>query len=201
MFKSLSKWVFSFAASVYAPWILFIVAFTESSFFLIPPDVLLIPMCLAEPKWAFAYAGLCTVGSVLGGVFGYYIGQYGGRPVLKKLISEERIKTAEYYFNKYDGWAIGVAGFTPIPYKVFTILAGILHVRLQVLIVASIFSRGARFFLIATLLYFFGDTARLFIENHLGLASLILVVVMLLGYFSFHFIKVKRRKKRLNSIV
>lgn len=199
MFKSLSKWIFSFAASVYAPWILFIVAFTESSFFLIPPDVLLIPMCLAEPKWAFAYAALCTVGSVLGGVFGYYIGQYGGRPVLKKFISAERIKTAEYYFNKYDGWAIGVAGFTPIPYKVFTILSGILKVKLSVLIVASILSRGGRFFLVATLLYFFGDQARYFIENHLGLASLGLVVIMVLGFLCIRFIKVRRQKRAISQ--
>src|SRR3989338_4669918 len=104
---------------------LFAVAFMESSFFPIPPDLLLIPLVLLNPQLGLWYALVCTIGSVLGAVLGYYIGIKGGRPILIRLAGKEKTDKTARYFRKYGDWAIGIAAFTPIPYKVFTIAAGV----------------------------------------------------------------------------
>jgi membrane protein YqaA with SNARE-associated domain len=124
MLQNFYHWTLAWAASPHAEWALAIIAFAESSFFPVPPDLLMIPMAAARPENAFFFAFLCTLFSLLGGVFGYWIGQKGGQPILNRFIKRETVLRVEGLFNRYDAWAIGIAGFTPIPYKVFTIASG-----------------------------------------------------------------------------
>jgi membrane protein YqaA with SNARE-associated domain len=172
---------------------LFFVSFADSSFFPIPPDVLLIPMGISNPDRVIWYAFITTVASVLGAILGWFIGKKLGRPVLRYIISEERIQKVENYFNKYGPVAILIAGFTPIPYKVFTIFAGITKVQLRTLIIWSIIGRGARFFLEAALIMVLGAQARPFIEENFGMVTLIggaLIVIVYIIYL------VMRKKKK-----
>lgn len=182
MLKDLYHWTLSLALLPQAGLALFLLSFAESSFFPLPPDLVLIPMCLAEPKLAFFYAGICTAGSVLGGIFGFAVGRYGGRPILKKLFHEDKINWVEGVYKKYDAMAIGIAGFSPIPYKVFTLAAGAFKIDLKTLIVVSIFARGGRFFLIAALIYFFGEPIKAFIDEYFNVLSLVFAVLLVGGF-------------------
>jgi membrane protein YqaA with SNARE-associated domain len=139
---------------------LFVVAFAESSFFPVPPDVMLLPMCIAHPRAAIWYAAITTASSVLGAAFGYLVGARGGRPLLLKFTDEQGLRTVQRLFDKYGGWAVGIAAFTPIPYKVFTIASGIFRVRLIPFFTASIIGRGSRFFLETALAVKYGDAFR-----------------------------------------
>ena len=139
---------------------LFVVAFAESSFFPVPPDVMLLPMCIAHPQAAAWYAVITTASSVLGAAFGYLVGARGGRPLLLRFTDEQGLRTVQRLFDKYGGWAVGIAAFTPIPYKVFTIASGIFRVRLTPFFAASIIGRGGRFFLEAILAARYGEAFR-----------------------------------------
>jgi len=139
---------------------LFVVAFAESSFFPVPPDVMLLPMCIAHPQAAAWYAVITTASSVLGAAFGYLVGARGGRPLLLRFTDEQGLRTVQRLFDKYGGWAVGIAAFTPIPYKVFTIASGIFRVRLTPFFAASIIGRGGRFFLEAILAVRYGEAFR-----------------------------------------
>ena len=145
-------WVEAFAATPYGGWALFVIAFAESSFFPIPPDVLLIPLCLGDPQRALWFALLCTVGSVLGGMAGYGIGHWGGRPLVLRWFGERRVRAVETYYDRWNAWATGVGGLTPLPYKLFTIAGGVFAVRFWIFVLASIAARGLRFFTIAILI-------------------------------------------------
>jgi undecaprenyl-diphosphatase len=139
---------------------LFVVAFAESSFFPVPPDVMLLPMCIARPRAAVWYAAITTASSILGAAFGYLVGARGGRPLLLRFTDEQGLRTVQRLFDKYGGWAVGIAAFTPIPYKVFTIASGIFRVRLTPFFTASIIGRGGRFFLEAVLAVRYGEAFR-----------------------------------------
>ncbi len=139
---------------------LFVVAFAESSFFPVPPDVMLLPMCIARPRAAAWYAAITTVSSILGAAFGYLVGARGGRPLLLKFTDEQGLRTVQRLFDRYGGWAVGIAAFTPIPYKVFTIASGIFRVRLTPFFAASAIGRGGRFFLEAMLAVKYGEAFR-----------------------------------------
>ncbi|MFH0911863.1 MAG: YqaA family protein [Planctomycetota bacterium] len=143
-----------YADSPNALWILFGIAFAESSFFPIPPDILLMALCIHNQTQSFWYALICTAGSVLGGMAGFGIGRGGGRPILDRLFRQEKILHVERQYQKYDVWAVAIAGFTPIPYKVFTISAGVFRLNFFRFCLASLGSRGARFFLEAALFFF-----------------------------------------------
>ncbi|MCD6381716.1 MAG: DedA family protein [Candidatus Aenigmarchaeota archaeon] len=169
---------------------LFLLAFAESSFFPVPPDILLIPLCLAVPKFALLYALISTVGSVLGACFGYWIGLKGGRPILKKFTSN-KVERIEYYFQKYGAWAVGIAGFTPIPYKIFTIASGVFKIDFRKMIFASIISRGGRFFLEAVFIMLFGEQIIWFIENYFGLFSLLVVLGLIVVWYLWKKVKKK----------
>ena len=172
-------------------WIgLFIVAFAESSFFPVPPDVLLIPLCLVSPELALLYAFISTIGSVLGACFGYWIGLKGGRPILKK-IARRKTERVEKYFQKYGVWAVGIAGFTPIPYKIFTIASGVFKIDFKKMIIASIISRGGRFFLEAVFIMLLGEEIIWFIENYFGLFSFLLVAGLIIVWYVWKKIKNK----------
>ena len=164
---------------------LFVVAFMESSFFPIPPDLLLIPLVLVNPQLGLWYAFVCTLGSVLGALLGYYIGIKGGRPVLIKIAGVKKTDNVEKYFKKFGDWAIGIAAFTPIPYKVFTIAAGVFRHSIKNLLWISIIGRGARFFLVAGLIMFLGPEIIAFIENYFELFTVVAVLGVVLAYYAF----------------
>ena len=175
-------WVEAFADSPSGVWILFGISFAESSFFPIPPDALLIPLCLGNPENAFWFATVCSVGSVLGGILGYGIGFYGGRPVLRRLFNEERIAVVSAYYDRYNAWATGIAGLTPLPYKLFTISGGVFSINFKIFVLASILARTLRFFAVAGVVYVLGPAARLFIEAHLAWLTIAFVILLIAGF-------------------
>lgn len=138
---------------------LFALAFMESSFFPIPPDILLLLMCLSfiGSPICLWFALICTAGSVSGAIFGYWLGRNGGRPILRKFAKKKTIDGLDKYFAKWGAWAAGIAGFTPIPYKIFTISSGAFKVNFHKFLIASSLSRGGRFFLEASLVMIWGQ--------------------------------------------
>lgn len=191
MIESITIWMVEWAASPYGILALFAIAVAESSFFPIPPDGLLIALCLASPETAFLFALVCSIGSVLGGALGYLIGIKGGRPLLKRWFKSEKVRLVEDYYQRWDVWAVGVAGFTPIPYKVFTISAGVFELNFLRFILTSMVSRSARFFLVALLFYFFGETLRDLFEKYFALLTVAFFVLLFLG---FYFIRVMGKR-------
>ncbi|MGP9791379.1 YqaA family protein [Roseinatronobacter sp. NSM] len=186
MLKSLYDWTLSLARHPHALWALAIVAFIESSVFPIPPDVLMVAMIVAHPSRAFVIAGVATVASVAGGMAGYFIG-YGafetlGRPVLEFYGKDAYFEEFQARYNEWGAWAVLIAGVTPFPYKVITILSGATALSLPVFIVASIVARALRFFIVAALLWKFGAPIRDFIERRLGLMFTLFVVLLLGGF-------------------
>jgi membrane protein YqaA with SNARE-associated domain len=184
--KNLYSLCLDLASHRHALWWLALVSFAESSFFLIPPDVLLIPICLAQPKKAFRAAFICTIASVLGGYFGYLLGyifmdEVGG--LVLSLYTNDYQQTLDDIGALYDShgfWAVFIAGFSPIPYKVFTVVSGMLAYDLINFGISSTLSRGLRFFIIATSLYYGGDRAKVFIEKHFARLTMIAVCLLVL---------------------
>lgn len=184
--RRLYDWTMSLAQSPHALWALAVVSFVESSVFPIPPDVLLIPLIIARPERAWMIAGVCTVASVLGGAFGYFIGwgffEQIGRPVLEFYGKDLRFEEFRATYNEWGAWAVLIAGVTPFPYKVITILSGVTGLNFAVFMVASILARGLRFFVIAALLRRFGEPIRLFIEERLGLVFSVFMAALVGGF-------------------
>lgn len=180
---SMLEWVEAFAGTPYGGPALFLIAFAESSIFPIPPDVLLIALCLGDPSLALWFATVCTVGSVLGGALGYGIGRYGGRPLLKRWFSEQRVAPVERYYKRWNAWATAIGGLTPLPYKLFTIAGGVFSVNFRVFIVASLLARALRFYTIALLFYWFGEDIEAFIETNLNWLSIVFVILLILGFW------------------
>lgn len=181
--SQLFHWVEGLAASPNAGSALFTLAFAESSFFPIPPDVLLIPLCLGRPRDALWFAFLCSAGSVLGGIAGYGMGLFGGRPLLRRLFKKEKLLAVERYYEKYNAWAIGIAGLTPLPYKIFTVSGGAFAIGFRTFVVASVLSRSLRFFAIGGLIYLFGDPIGAFIERYFELLSVSFAVLLVAGFW------------------
>jgi len=184
--RKLKDWVEGLARRPGAGWALFLIAFAESSFFPIPPDVLLIAMALAVPARAFSYALICSLGSVLGGMFGYLIGLEFYAVIGQKIIDfyglEEQYLAVKTLYDKNAFYAIAIAGFTPIPYKVFTIAAGAFKVSFETLVLASAVSRPARFFMVAALFYFVGPKIKPYIDKYFELATLVFMVLLVAGF-------------------
>ena len=178
-------WVEGFAATPYGDWALFFISFAESSVFPIPPDILLIALCIGRPDLSFYFAMICSVASVLGGMAGYAIGYYGGRPLLRRLFDDRKIEIVQSYFDRWNAWATGIAGLTPIPYKIFTVSGGAFAINFKVFVIASIISRSLRFFGVATLIYFFGEPIKAFMEEYLDVLTIAFVVFLVLGYWIF----------------
>jgi membrane protein YqaA with SNARE-associated domain len=187
MIRRLYDWTLSLAAHPRAMMALAFVAFIESSVFPIPPDLLMIPMIIATPHKAFRIAALATVASVLGGLLGYAIGwglfESVGRPVLEFYGKDARFGEFAESYNAYGAWAVLIAGVTPFPYKVITILSGSTGLSLPVFIAASIVARGLRFFVVAGLLWKFGPPVRDFIERRLGLMFTLFVILLIGGFY------------------
>lgn len=186
MIRRLYDWVFSLARHKHSTWALAGISFTESSFFPIPPDVLLIPIVLARRhRWIF-YATICTIASVLGAFLGYYIGavlyETIGKPLLEFYGASDSFAKVQAWYNRWGGWGILFAAVTPFPYKVLTIFSGATGLNLAVFVIVSIIGRGLRFFLVSALLYKFGEPVRLFIEKRLNLMFTIAVVLLIGGF-------------------
>lgn len=161
---------------------LFIVSFLNSSFLPLPADVILIPLSLAAPELALIYALVTTVGSVMGAAFGYYIGYHGGRPVLRKSVSQKNINRVDRYYEKYGVMAVGVAGMSPVPYKVFTLSSGAFKLDFKSFIMISTVSRGIRFFAEAILIILYGDEIVSFLHGPFGLVMLAVAAVFVVLY-------------------
>ncbi|MGY6547541.1 MAG: YqaA family protein [Roseinatronobacter sp.] len=186
MIRSLYDWTLSLARHKHALWALAFVAFIESSVFPIPPDVLMIAMIIARPSRAFVIAAVATVASVAGGLLGYWIGfaafETVGRPVLEFYGKDAYFVEFQARYNEWGAWAVLIAGVTPFPYKVITILSGVTGLSLGVFLVASLIARAFRFFIVAALLWKYGAPIRDFIEARLGLMFSIFMVLLLGGF-------------------
>jgi membrane protein YqaA with SNARE-associated domain len=179
-------WTMAWLQSSYGVWVLFMVALAESSFFPIPPDVFLMALCIGAPKKSLRFAGICAAGSVVGGVLGYGLGFWFMDVVGSRIIEiyglADKYQLVQGLYQKYDAWAVGIAGFTPLPYKVFTITAGAFRIDFPTFVVVSLLSRSARFFLVAGLIYRFGAPIRTFIEKYLNLLTIAFLVLLALGF-------------------
>lgn len=186
MLRRLYDWVLRWAATPYGTWALFLVAFAESSFFPIPPDVLLIALCVARPDRSITLALVCSLGSVLGGCLGYLIGWQFMASVGSRIVDfyglTDKVAAIEGLYNAYDAWAVGIAGFTPIPYKVFTIAAGMFKINFSVFFMASTVSRSARFCLVGGLIYAFGPRIQQTIDRYFDILA-VTFTVLLVGSF------------------
>jgi membrane protein YqaA with SNARE-associated domain len=198
--KKMYDWVLKWAETPYGPIALFILAFTESVFFPLPPDILLIALALGSLKKSFRFALYCTIGSVAGALVGYSVGHFawispGGEYTgfanffFNNIpgFSIDLFNSIKVLFNKWDFWVVFTAGFTPIPYKVFTVTAGVFDINVLMFFIASLVSRGARFFLIAWLLWKFGPGIKRFLEKYfnilaLGFTACLIVAFVVIKY-------------------
>ncbi len=192
MIRALYDWTLSLARHPHALWALAVVAFIESSVFPIPPDVLMIAMIVAQPSRAFVIATVATIASVAGGLAGYWIG-YGafetlGRPVLEFYGKDAYFEAFQARYNEWGAWAVLIAGVTPFPYKVITILSGATALNLGVFLLASLIARALRFFIVAALLWKFGAPIRDFIEKRLGIVFSVFMALLLGGFVMVRFL-------------
>lgn len=192
LLRRLYDWVLHWANTPYGTTALFALTFAEASFFPIPPDVLLIALCLSVPVKAFRFALICTVGSILGGMFGYFLGAEFYATIGYKIIHfyhlSEKYETVAGLYNQYNAIAVGLAGFTPLPYKLFTILAGVCKINFPVFVVASFVSRGARFFIVAGLIWKFGVPIKAFIDKYFNLLSVVFAVLLVGGFVALKYL-------------
>ncbi|MCA0941010.1 DedA family protein [Salipiger pacificus] len=187
MLRRLYDWTMSLADHPKALWALAAVSFIEASVFPIPPDVLMIPMILAAPRRAWLIALVATVASVVGGLFGYAIGHFFfdsiGRPILETLGKADAMEAFNARFNGVGFWAVLIAGITPFPFKVITIMSGWTAMPLGVFVTTAVIARAFRFFIVAALLRAFGAPIRDFIEKRLGLVFTVFVLLLAGGFF------------------
>ena len=193
LLNNLTLWFQGFAESDWAIIVLVLGAFSESIFFPIPPDPLLIPMGVLHPESALWYAALVTVASVLGAIVAHWLGKSFGRPLLERFVSEKKIQIAEAFFNRYGAWTILVAAVTPVPYKVVTILAGVLELDIKRFILVSIIGRSMRFISLGVLLFLFGDEIRNFLEANFQKLTLIMGIALIVFFFCiWAFVRLRR---------
>jgi membrane protein YqaA with SNARE-associated domain len=168
------------------------VSFAESSFFPIPPDVMLLPMMLADRRRAFLLAGWCTIASVIGGMVGYAIGMFLFDSVGSWLVSlygyEDKVEHLRQQYAEYGAWIILIKGATPIPYKLVTIASGIFHYPFAMFVLLSVITRAARFYMLAVLLYFFGERIRGFVEKRLEWVMLAVAIAVVGGFAVAHYL-------------
>lgn len=192
--KRLYDWMLSWGDSRWGALALLLFAFAESSFFPIPPDVLLIALCLGAVTRSFRFAAICTAGSILGAMAGYAIGFFAWQTTageytalahffFNHVFSVEAFEKVGALYDKYNFWIVFTAGFTPIPYKIFTITGGLFHINFVMFIVASIVSRGLRFFLIGGLIWKFGAPIKGFIDKYFNLLAIAFTVLLVGSFF------------------
>tara|TARA_Y100000996_G_C22429957_1_gene605226 strand:- start:335 stop:919 length:585 start_codon:yes stop_codon:yes gene_type:complete len=184
IFRKLYNWTLEKSSQKGAPFFLGIISFAESSFFPIPPDIILIPMILAKRTKAYFFALICTVSSVAGGILGYLIGliifNSIGIFVVNFYNLAESVDDFKNYYDLYGAWIVIIAGFTPFPFKAITIASGLFQLNFIIFILCALLSRGARFYLIALLLYLFGEKIKIFIDKYFNILT-ILFFILLIG--------------------
>ena len=192
MLRPLYNRILQLSARKDAVWWMSAVSFAESSFFPLPPDIMLVPMCLAEPKKLWRYTNICALASLIGGLFGYAVGFYlfesVGRLIIDLYNAQESFQRFQDMFAEFGPWFLILKGVTPIPYKLLTITAGFAHLDLTVFILCSIVARFSRFYMIAILLHFYGPQVRDIIEKRLMLVTTVLLVIVIGGLLSFKFV-------------
>lgn len=192
--KRLYDWMLSWGDSKWGALALFLFAFAESSFFPIPPDVLLIALCLGALSRSFRFAAICLAGSIIGAVVGYGIGYFlwqdsaGNYTALAEwfyahVFSKESFLRVKSLYDEYNFWVVFTAGFTPLPYKVFTISGGLFHIDIVMFLIASVISRGLRFFLIAALIWKFGAPIKSFIDKYFNWLAIAFTVLLIGSFF------------------
>ena len=202
LFKNIYNWVLGLSKKKNSEFSISFLSFSESFFFPIPPDVLLIPLCLGNRNKSFYFAFLCSVSSIAGGVFGYFI----GKTLWWSVPDIEYSALANFFFEYVPGltidsfnkiknlyeewnfWIVFTAGFTPIPFKLITISSGTFNINFFMFIIASTLSRSARFFLLGTLIYIFGEKIRFFIEKYFNLLAIIFTILLIAGFVIIKFI-------------
>ncbi|MCK4622323.1 MAG: DedA family protein [Desulfuromonadales bacterium] len=183
--RRLYDWVLSWANTPYGVPALGILAFAEASFFPVPPDVLLLALCLAIPARSYRFALVATLGSVAGGMLGYFIGwglwDQVGTIFYQYIpgVTAEGFGRVKALFDQYDFWTVFAAGFTPIPYKIFTIASGAFQINFPIFAVASLVSRGLRFFLVAAMFYYLGRPARVLIEKYFNILTILFLILVI----------------------
>lgn len=184
--RELYDWVVGFAEKPYGTWVLFLVAFSESSFFPIPPDVLLIALAIGRPSRAFWFAAVSTAGSVAGAALGYLLGlefyDLVGHRIIDFYSAGDRYEQVRLLYQRWDALAVAIAGFTPIPFKVFTIAAGAFKINFATFLAASLASRGMRFFLVGGLIWWLGPGIRTFIDRYFNLLTILFAILLLGGF-------------------
>ncbi|MCH8170469.1 MAG: DedA family protein [Bacteroidetes bacterium] len=199
--RKLYDWVLSWAYTPYGAIALFILAFAESSFFPIPPDVLLIALVLGARKKAFRFALICTIGSISGAILGYLIGHYLWWTTGNEFSSvagfffsnfpgftEEMFFRIQQLYSHYNFWIVFAAGFTPLPYKVFTVSAGAFNINFPLFMIASIIGRGARFFLVSALIWKYGPPIKSFIDKYFNLLAILFTILLIGGFVLINFL-------------
>lgn len=199
--RKLYDWVLSWAYTPYGAIALFILAFAESSFFPIPPDVLLIALVLGARKKAFRFALICTAGSISGAILGYLIGHYLWWTTGNEFSSvagfffsnfpgftEEMFFRIQQLYSHYNFWIVFAAGFTPLPYKVFTVSAGAFNINFPLFMIASIIGRGARFFLVSALIWKYGPPIKSFIDKYFNLLAILFTILLIGGFVLINFL-------------
>jgi len=189
VFTAMYEWTLKWAEHKFAPIILSVLTFAESVFFPIPPDVLLAPMVLAKPKKAWQFASLTTISSIVGGMVGYLLGYMMFEPWIQPLITEfgyqQRFDTAMAWFSEWGVWVVFIAGFSPIPYKLFTVSAGFLQMAFLPFLVASAVGRGMRFFLVAGLIKWGGSAMEKSLRKYIDILGWTIVTLIIVAYFIY----------------
>lgn len=184
--RRMYDWVLGWAETPHGSVALFFLAFAESSFFPIPPDVLLIALAISMPTRAFYFAMLCTIGSLLGGIVGYGIGVFGyetiGRPIVEFYHGQEIMAGIKERYDTYGFLGVLAAAITPLPYKIFTISSGVFHFSFAEFMVASIIGRSLRFFVVAGLIWKFGAPIKVFIDRYFNLLAIAFFVILVAGF-------------------
>jgi membrane protein YqaA with SNARE-associated domain len=193
--RRLYDWMLSWADHKSGPIALFGISFAESSFFPIPPDPLLMGLALGRPKKALVFGAICTAGSILGGVFGYALGWFVWDSVGGFFfahvpgVTPESFAVVQSWYHRWDFWAVFLAGFTPLPYKVFTLASGVFQISFPVFVIASTVSRGARFFIISGLVYLYGRPIQRFIDAHFNRLAWAFGILLVAGFVAIRFLR------------
>ena len=203
--ESVGNWIRALLSPEYVHYwiiVLLAVAFAESSIFptqllfMMPPDVPLIIFAIAKPEWALLFGLLCTMASVAGGSFGFFLGKRAGRPILRKLFSEEKIAAVDRLYAKYGVAAVGIAGLTPLPYIAFTLSAGAFRLDFLPFILISLLSRGTRFFAEAVLCWLWGDAFKTFFSRYFNWATVGVAAVVVASALVVRLLLGRRKKAR-----
>ncbi|MFC1584277.1 YqaA family protein [Fibrobacterota bacterium] len=189
----LAEFFIQFVNTPWAPVLLTVHSFLESSFLPGAHDFFLVAVCVFKPEWAFFFAFFSTIGSTCGGAFGYSLGKFGGRPILEKFTHKQIVDTVEKSYKKYGIWAVAVAGFTPVPFKLFAICSGIFEINFRKFVIVSFFARGARFCSVSALLYFVGPHIKDYIITYFNIFSIVIITVSIIFFIGLAWLK-----RRLN---